>query len=203
MTRLAASKALALGLVTALGASALFAWSRTWFTLHLDRDASLTESLAVGGDAAAPALVPLALASLALVAALAIAAPVVRVVLSAILAVLGAAVAWVGFSALTDPLAASATSVVAATGLDGRTAVLGAVSSLDVGPWPVVTIVVGGALAVVGVLLAFSARRWRKASDRYQAPAPAAADSDTPSSTVSDWDSLSGGDDPTSLSGSR
>ena len=65
-------KLLSLVLVAALAALVLLAWSQPWFTV----DSAGDETVTVGGDVAGAALPPLALASLALVLALAIAGPV-------------------------------------------------------------------------------------------------------------------------------
>lgn len=203
MTRLATSKPLALGVIAALSGATLLAWSRTWFTVDLQPGISLTQTIAVGGDQAAPALVPLSLASLALVAALAIASPIVRVVLASILALLGAGVATLGATVLADPVERASQSVIASTGLDGRRAVDDAIVSIEVTAWPVVTIVLGALLGIVAIVLAFTTRQWATASARYDARAQASDDSAPAASAVSDWDSLSGGDDPTTPSGSR
>jgi hypothetical protein len=71
----------------------LLAWTGQWFTLRLAASGAGRPTLAVTGDAAAPGLIALALAGLALVAALAIAGPVFRAVLGVLQAVIGFAVA--------------------------------------------------------------------------------------------------------------
>lgn len=203
MTRLAASKAFALAAVTLLGAGALLAWSQTWFVATLAPGNSLDETVSVGGDAAAPALVPLSLAVLAVVAALAIARPIVRRVLACVLAALGIGIAAAGVVALSDPLAAVATSVTASTGLDGDRAVDAAVLSVDVSLWPAVTIAIGAALTILALALVFTSRLWGGDSQRHEAPKASTDGSSAAPSHVSDWDSLSSGDDPTSAAGSR
>ena len=81
--------------VTILGAAlALLSWTQTWFELELT-DASAQgagEAIAVPGSVASPALAALGLAGLALVAALAIAGPGIRIVLGVLEVVLGGCV---------------------------------------------------------------------------------------------------------------
>lgn len=203
MTRLLRSKPLALTVSALLGGTVLLAWSQTWIVSTLAAGISLEERIAVGGDTAAPALAPLALATLALVAALAIASRAVRVVLSAILMLLGVAVVVVASATLVDPLAAATASVVASTGLEGDAAIAAAVVALDVTAWPSVAVVAGALVLVWGGVLAFTSRGWGSAPTRYDSAVGAAGTTDAAPSKVSDWDSLSGGDDPTSPSGSR
>ena len=71
------------------------------------------------GAVAGGALLPLALASLALVAALALAGPFFRVVLGVLDALLGVCVVAVVVWALSDPVRASLPVLVDATGVTG------------------------------------------------------------------------------------
>ena len=68
---------ISLAAIVAEAALVLLAWSQTWFLLRLSRRRAARRRDSVAGGA----LLPLALASLALVAALALAGPVFRVVL--------------------------------------------------------------------------------------------------------------------------
>jgi hypothetical protein len=104
--------------VVALLAGLVFlTWSQTWFRIAL-----VPHAIAIGGDVAGAALPALALASLALVLALALAGPGFRMVLSLLESLLGVGVITVSSFALADPLAASAGSITKATGLSGSTA---------------------------------------------------------------------------------
>lgn len=201
-----ASKPLALGIVALLAGATMFAWSATWFMIELAPGASLDSAVPVGGDAAAPALVPLSLAALALVGALAIAAPIVRVVLAGILALLGAGISATGALAIARPDRAIASSVTTVTGLDGDRAIDSAVAMVATTPWPAVTITLGVLVIASAVILALTTRRWPGASRRYDgrdAAGGTATTAQTPASAVSDWDSLSAGDDPTGSTGPR
>lgn len=203
MTRRAPSKALSLVLVLLLAAATLLAWSMEWFAVELAPGTSLSGGITVAGDGAAPALVPLALATFALAAALAIAGPRVRVVLAVVLALVGVGVGVAALIASLHPLDAVAASVVTATGLEGDRAVASAVDSLTATPWPSVAIVVGALLAILGLVIALSARTWGAASRRHEARSTEPASDAGRTSTVSDWDALSNGDDPTGPAGSR
>ncbi|MBF0673030.1 MAG: Trp biosynthesis-associated membrane protein [Salinibacterium sp.] len=203
MTRLLRSKPIALAVSALLGGAVLLAWSQTWIIGTLAPGISLEERIPVGGDTAAPALAPLALAMVALVAALAIASRLVRVVLSVTFMMLGGAVVAVASGALIEPLRAATASVVSSTGLEGEAAVASAVVALEVTPWPMVALIAGALVFVWGIVLALTSRAWGLASARYDTAAGTIDTTAAAPSKVSDWDSLSGGDDPTSPSGSR
>ncbi|MGI9825309.1 Trp biosynthesis-associated membrane protein, partial [Agromyces sp. Marseille-Q5079] len=82
-----------------LGAGlALLAWSQTWFVLRLvgQEAQGAAASIDVGGGVASPAMAALGLAGLALVAAIAIAGPVLRVVLAVIQVLLGGSIILAG-----------------------------------------------------------------------------------------------------------
>ncbi len=102
-------------------ALALLSWSQTWFELELT-DASAQgagEAIAVPGSVASPALAALGLAGLALVAALAIAGPGIRIVLGVLEVVLGGCVLLAAGVSIGDPVAAVAPAVTDATGVSG------------------------------------------------------------------------------------
>jgi hypothetical protein len=174
----------------------LLAWTGQWFTLRLAASGAGRPTLAVTGDAAAPGLIALALAGLALVAALAIAGPVFRVVLGVLQAVIGFAVALSSILALVDPVAASSRAVTAATGVSGTASVAALVVSVSRTAWPWISAVVGLATIALGIAVLVSSRRWPGSSRRYQ---PVQFEPTEPGANpVSDWDTLSGGTDPTS-----
>lgn len=163
-------------------------WSQTWYTL------TVTESdtrgiYTVGGDVAGGALLPLALASLTLVLALALAGPVFRVILGVLDALLGVCVVVVAAWSLSDPVRASLPALAAATGIsstpDGATAAAA--------PWPIVGLVAGVLMIVTGIGVAITSRAWPASGSRYTRSRLETPDGDA----VRDWDALSEGDDPT------
>ena len=166
----------------------LLAWTQTWFELVLEGG----KVIAVPGQAAAPALSALGLASLALVGALSIAGPRVRIALGVLESAIGALIVTVAAGALASPLVASAATITAATAVSGPDSIAELVASTGVGIWPVAAIVGGALTAAVGIAVLITGGRWPGPSAKYEAPA--ASETGTP---VGAWDSLSDGSDPT------
>ena len=193
---------------------ALLAWTQVWVNATVGQSGSARQSLEVSGSTAAPGVTALALAGLALAGALSIAGPVIRVVLGVLATLLGLSVFLSAYLAIAAPAAASAGAVTDATGISGVDSVVDAVVSASVTPWPFVALLAGVVMAVAGVGVLVTARRWPGATSRYQAvrfetagAAEAGAtdadarDPDGPSApvrdAVDDWDGLSRGEDPT------
>lgn len=175
----------------ALSALTLLAWTQLWFAVTLDSGGELS----VSGDIAAPALTALALAGLALAGALAIAGVVFRVILGALQISIGALIVASAALALADPVGASARAITAATGVAGSESVLQLVSRTSSTPWPIVTLLVGILMALLGVSIIAAAKRWPASSRRYQAVSGQEVEGEH--SAAGDWDALSDGRDPT------
>lgn len=164
------------------------AWSQTWFLLRLSG-----VELPVPGSVAGGALLPLALASLALVAALALAGPFFRVVLGILDALLGVCVLVVSIWALSDPVRASLPILIDSTGISGEGTLLGMVASAPATPWPFVALVLGVLMMLTGLAVAVTSRAWPTSGAKYTRTR-----AETPDGTaIHDWDALSEGDDPT------
>jgi hypothetical protein len=177
----------------ALAAIVLAAWTQTWFTLTV----SGVKPIVVDGSVAAPALTALALSQLVLLGAIAIAGPFFRVVLGVIQALVGVAIVASAAVSLADPVTASAASVTKATGVAGASSIAGLVDGgVVVTAWPWVSLVAGVLLMVAAVVIVITARSWPGSSSRKYTRVVAA---DAERTSVDDWDSLSGGDDPTNL----
>lgn len=174
----------------------LLTWTGEWFGLTLDGRSASHTSLAVTGNTAAPALIALALAGLALTGALAIAGSIVRFILGVVEAILGAIVVYSAIVALSNPAEASAALITGATGVSGTASIVAMVTRVSVTAWPWLTIIVGVLVVALGVLIVLTGRRWPGSSRKYQATAVQAEEPGT--NPVADWDSLSGGGDPTS-----
>jgi uncharacterized membrane protein (TIGR02234 family) len=163
-------------------------WSQTWYTVTVT-DSDTRGTYTVGGDVAGGALLPLALASLTLVLALALAGPVFRVILGVLDALLGVCVVVVAAWSLSDPVRASLPALAAATGIsstpDGATA--------TAAPWPIVGLGAGVLMIVTGIAVAITSRAWPASGSRYTRSRLETPDGDA----VRDWDALSEGDDPT------
>jgi len=171
----------------------LIAGNLTWFTVEL-----ATSVLEVDGQSAAPPLSGLALASVALAGALALAPFVLRIILGLVQTGLGALAVVTVLPALTDPEGRVAPTVTAATGIDGDQSVRESVLALTAGPWPLVALVAAVLSALVGVAITATARRWPVPGRRYAASAPQAAPLQGRARAEDEWDALSRGDDPTS-----
>jgi len=172
-------------------ALALLSWTQPWFELTLVD----SQELSVTGEVAAPALTALALTGLVLVGALAIAGPFFRVVLGSLQALLGFTVGFSAVLAILDPVEASGAAVTEATGVAGDLLV-NEVASYAGTVWPWFAIAAGALLILTGFAVVATARRWPGSGRKYQAVRMAPADGSR--SSVDDWDSLSGGNDPTS-----
>ena len=193
-----------------LSALTLVVWTGEWFSITLRESATGHPVLSVTGDVAAPALIALALASLALVAALAISGPFFRVVLGVLQVVIGFTVAFSAVLAVSNPVRASESAVSAVTGVGGSKSIAALVTAVTPTAYPVIAIIVGILTMVLGVFVLVTGRRWPGSSGRYRQPvvlevpeAVHAAEAGSPpedaaAHAVSDWDTLSGGSDPTS-----
>ncbi|HWH26111.1 MAG TPA: Trp biosynthesis-associated membrane protein [Pseudolysinimonas sp.] len=181
--------------IVAVNAVLLLAWSQLWFTLTTD---SLT--LAVGGEVAGGALVALVLASFALVAALALAGRVFRVILGLLQALLGFCAVAVSVFALSDPVAASSTAISARTGISGLGPQHQLVSTVASTGWPVVAVCAGSLVLALGLLVVGTSGRWPVSGRRFDRTRAATADTrndSTEADAVDTWDALSDGGDPT------
>ena len=187
---------LAAFLLLAVTAGGLFlAWSQAWFTFGL-----LTGPLAVRGDIAAPALPPLALVTLAMILALALAGTGFRIVLGALEVLVGVAAIVTSAFALGNPVAASSPALAKAVGVTGAGSV-DFVTTVSTSGWPIVAIVAGILAVLAGLVVAVTARRWPTSSRRFSRtrtePDGTGADDAVETDPVREWDALSEGDDPT------
>ncbi|MCS5713027.1 Trp biosynthesis-associated membrane protein [Herbiconiux sp. CPCC 205716] len=156
-------------LVLALSALTFLAWSQSWGTLELVGGTVTEGTLDVPGSVAAPALSALGLAGIALAGALAIAGPIVRLVLGALEILLGASVVWSGVLALTDPVAAGASVVTTSTGVAGTSSIRELVTVGSSSPWPAVAVALGILMVLAGLAVIVTVRRWPASSRKYQA----------------------------------
>jgi len=177
---------------TVLGILALVSWTQTWFAVELDDGVAL----AVDGQVGAPALSALALTSLVLVGALSIAGPFFRIVFGVLQALIGVAILFSAVIAVSGPVAAAAPAISEATGVAGEASVADLVVSIALTPWPWVALAAGALILLLGVAIVATGRRWPGSTSKYQTTTrleqPGAQ-----RTSVDDWDSLSGGDDPT------
>jgi uncharacterized membrane protein (TIGR02234 family) len=180
--------------IVLLAALVFTAWSQTWLTLTVQN-----KPFVVAGSVAGSALAPIALASLALVAALAIAGTFFRVVLGLLLALLGVCVIVVSAFAIAHPVVAATSAITKTTGVAGDASVAKLVTAASTTAWPVVAIVIGVFIALLGLLIVATSRRWPDSGRKYTRSRLVTSDSDV-LDPVQEWDALSEGDDPTGRS---
>lgn len=169
-------KGLAILATLILSGGVFLAWSQNWMTLTFTASGGTDATVDVPGSVAAPALAALGLAGLALAAALAIAGPVVRIVLAILQGVLGACIALSGIEPLLDPIAAGSPRVTTTTGVAGIESVRAITSGVVEGPWAIVAVVLGVFLVVVAAAVLVTSKRWPVSGRKYQAVRFAAED---------------------------
>ena len=184
-------KLISLAAIAVLAGLILADWSQTWFTLTVQG-----KPFPVSGQVAGAALSALALASLALIAALAIAGPFFRVVLGILLALLGVCVIAVSAFAIANPVVAATSAITKATGVAGTRSVANLVTATSLTAWPIVAIVLGALLVLLGLAIAPTARSWPDSGRKYSRSRLVASDAEG-LDPVQEWDALSAGDDPT------
>ena len=175
-----------------IGVLTLISWTQTWFAIVLSDGADLP----VDGQVGAPALSALALTSLVLVGALSIAGPFFRIVFGILQSLIGVAIVFSAVLAVSAPVSAADPAISEATGVAGEESVAELVTSIALTPWPWVALVSGALIVLLGLAIVVTGRSWPGATRKYQTTtrlAPAAAQR----TSVDDWDSLSGGEDPT------
>lgn len=177
--------------IAALAGLLFAAWSQTWFTMTVQG-----KPFPVSGQIAGGALSALALASLALIAALAIAGRFFRPVLGVLLALLGVCVIAVSAFAIGNPVVAATASITKATGVAGTQSVARLVSGTSITTWPVIAIVLGILMTLWGLAIVPTSRSWPDSGRKYSRSRLSEADLDA-QDPVQEWDALSEGDDPT------
>lgn len=180
-----------LGALVALGIS-----TRIWITVQPAVGTVKIPLIEVAGSDAATAVAALAVVALAGSLAAMIAGKIARWIIAVILLLAGGGIAGSGIVVLSDPVAAAATKVGEATGLNASDGVY------HVGIWPWFAILAGLLLVAAALLLAITGRHW-KSSRKYArdaaagAPASGGQASEGRIDEITGWDSLSRGDDPT------
>lgn len=184
------AKPLTLGIIALAGAVALGAGSQPWISIALDDGTSQTPT----GYEINAALSPIAIALVAAALALSIAGPVFRRVLGVLVAGLGAGATALALTAASDPVSAMTARVTELTGLAGH-AGLASVLEYSLTPWSFVTAGAGVLAACAGLFVIFVSGKWATAGRKYEASP--AKDPARSRDRISDWDSLSDGEDPT------
>ncbi|MGK0715971.1 Trp biosynthesis-associated membrane protein [Leucobacter sp. W1153] len=191
------SKLPLLAVVALTGGLTMVAATQTWVNLLLVDGAAASGSLLVSGQDLNASLSPVAIAVLAAALALTIAGKIFRRVLGLLIAALGAGALAIAAGVLADPVGAAAGRLAEITAISG-TAQQGLVESSALSVWPFVTAVAGGALVVLGLLVAIVSGGWRAAGRKYESRTdseePVRGETDT--DRISDWERQSDGEDP-------
>lgn len=192
---IARARLLAVVAIVLVGAIGVISSTQTWLDVTLADGAEA--SLPVAGASAVPVLAPLSLAVLALGAALSIVGRVMRWIFGVVSVLIAVAlVLTVGTVVFSRPVTSVASTVTTVTGISGNDSIAQLVQSVDLTPWPVVSLGLSMVLLVAGVFTLTTANRWRGSGRRYQTDG-AAAVSTRPRDAVDSWDDLSRGTDPT------
>lgn len=203
------SKLLVLAGVAIAGVLALIASTQAWLTLSLVQGAAAVDVLVLTGQEMNPTLSPVSVAALAAVLALTIAGRFFKYLLGVLIVGLGAGVVLIAYGILADPLNSAATPLSEITGISGD-AQQSLLSATQISVWPTVTLVAGALLALMGLVVLFVSHTWAQGGRKYQSGADAAAQGEQPRGKkiaratgsaanpdrISDWEMLSGGNDP-------
>ncbi|GEM_PF-2048439 len=191
------SKLWLLAVIALASALALYGATQVWVTLRLADGAAAVDSISVTGQQLNQSLSPVAIAALAAALALTIAGRVLRHLLGALVALLGAGIVAITATVLSDPLAASSGRVAEVTGLAGSSN-QALVTGTSIESFVPMTLAAGAALVLLGLLVTVLSGRWKVAGRKYEA-APktrATAGSDAEPDRISDWESMNEGEDP-------
>lgn len=198
-------------LVALCAAATMVAWSQQWATLSLTSGAAGDTLLPVTGQTMAPGLSAFGLTSLALLAALALAGVIFRLILGGVQLALGAGIVVTTIGVLSDPVAAAAPALIVLTGIQDVPALKDLVTQEVFTAWPFVSLIFGVLTAVSGILVIVSSRLWPQSGRKYAAPtatvdprvaplnrARQTGEIDASHARIDAWDDLSRGGDPTS-----
>lgn len=184
----------------------LTAWSQTWFTFPVSFASTSQTELSVSGSVAAPALSSFGLALCALVAVLALAKGWLRYLLVGLLIVIAVVSGVASELALSDPLGSALPAFTKLSGLTVIAAISPSVGTPVVGWAPYLALASSALAAMFGVLALLNIRTWRSSvASKYdrdgqsqaQVSSVDAENASVGERSISDWDQLSTGTDPT------
>lgn len=193
---IARARSYAVLILLAGGAIAVIAGTQIWLVVTLAGEEQLIE---VSGSVAVPVLSPLALATLALGGALAVAGRVLRYVFATLALVISVVIAIASVQiALWQPLSAVAGSVAEATGISGESGLEASLAQTSVTAWPAITSIAALLIFGAGVWVMLTAHRWSAGGRRYRsATENGPRGQNRNGDAIDSWDDLSRGQDPT------
>ena len=187
-------KLLVVSAIALVGALGLLSGSQSWISFMIDGTHSVE---AVAGHEVNAAVSPISIAIVAAALALTIAGPVFRRALGVLVALLGAGLAALTISVIAAPLTPITGRITELTGISGEsTTALVVWNSLS--PWVWACVGAGALALILGLVVAVFSGSWSAGGRKYDATPKSEANakaSDAPD-RISDWDALSGGDDP-------
>lgn len=175
--------------------------TQPWVSYRLIPTAAAVDTTSVSGSDGAPALLPIAIALLAIGVSLGIVGRLLRVGLGAVTVALGLWVAVAASGVLFGGQHAwtrfGASVLYEATGFaESEHAALIQESALTI--WPAVALVCGVLVVCLGAIILVLGWRWNVGGRKYETRAPDAGSGEAPADgdAISDWDALSRGHDP-------
>lgn len=189
----------------------LIGWSQTWFVLGLSIPTDNPDGLDISGQVAAPGLSAFGLAGFAVTSALALSSVLIRRILGVLLVLIGLVVVTICVSSWTDPVSASASQLTSLSAISDLETLRTFVNDTVATAWPGVTAISATFLALVGIVIFFTAGKWSTGSRKFDrvhqssdhsttqrtSSASQSINADISSENIDSWDSLSNGTDPT------
>lgn len=184
--------------VLSLAVLALISATRVWVQFQLVPGAAATSDLTVTGQEGLPALMPIAVALLAVGVTLSIAGRVTRVVLGLLIVAFGGWITVTAVELLTDSQTAlvsfGASVLHDVTGFapsEHAALVETATSSV----WPAIIVALGVLTVLSGLLVLLFGAKWQTGGRKYDAPS-STVQHEGESDRISEWDAQSEGEDP-------
>lgn len=189
----------------------LIGWSQTWFVLDVSIPTENPDGLDISGQVAAPGLSAFGLAGFAVTAALALSSVLIRRILGVLLVLIGLVVVTICVSSWRDPVSASASQLTSLSAISDLETLRTFVNDTVATAWPGVTAISATFLALVGIVIFFTAGKWSTGSRKFDrshqssdqsttqrtSSASQSINADISSENIDSWDSLSNGTDPT------
>lgn len=193
------SKVLLLAVLALSGLLALLIGMQAWIDVAFLPGVATVEQLTVTGQQASGTLTLVALAVLASVLVLTIAGLIFRRVLGVLIVLLGSGLVVIGIRALQVPAESARAQIEAVSGIGGA-GQSELISAITVSAWPIVAAALGVVIALAGVCIVAVSGGWKSGGQKYEASGTGTTpkkNSDAEPDRISDWESLSDGDDPT------
>lgn len=175
------------------------AGSSTWVNYTLADGTAAFGWLAVSGNDGLAPLMPILIAVIAVAVTLMIAAPIVRVLLGLLVSVLGAWIAFAAFSLFaadrSGVISFGNSALAEASGFTGSEHST-IVTDLSVSGWPLVAGFAGVGIVIFGLVVVVFGRGWKDGGRKYEVKTAKPVKEDSSGDRISDWDSLSDGNDP-------